>query len=1020
MKDSRNDQNQHQKSELIINEYDEENQNSYELERSDSRFEKFNYFFNENEYHIEIELIAQNKSHECRRCKTNFSFNNKLHQHIRQCRKKRFTIVDFFHTTNACTSDRIIVFRVKSDLFKDLVFRSWHFVIFFARILKNESLNKLCVDSECTMFLIDRIYLVKSLLKMKINHTDVTIRVRDIDIIIHNCFEYVHLKLFISEFTEIVKLSRQTHVVNNLRVKFLMKMNILRSEKIILNIFRREMMLSLCENLKVFIRVTSKVETKVNRIIFVERLVIISTKSIATISTRMRDKPLLDRDYLCQSISRELNLKTTDDVMTHIVRINLAAVQVCNVTNKSVIILRKARLERLMNYEKHECYATNSIEAFLATDSSWRKTAIVTVVHTAMKKIDIKEKVTYIKEKSASDIIVYDTSEVRSQLLRTIQKYSILWNKIENFTINVLDNEWMSVILKSKAKIKFVRIYSMRFKKRELIDETFDKLHQQRKMHWIIELTVHDALVFVVWRMINDERKNRVVMNIKELNKIIEFDFYSMSLQIDIISAVTKAKFISIIDVAAFFYQFRVRISDRHKLTIMSHREQKYFSIAFMSFKNSSAYAQRRINIILQDLKHCCRAFIDDITIFSSTFEKHIKHLSVIFQRLLDYDIRLNSCKAFLNFSSIALLEQHVDEFDLHAIKNKIVVIFNWKFLSTLKALKIYFEFIEWLRNYVAWYAQKIESLQQRKILLLKNSSSQREHARKAYVDRIIIDNRTTRKEKSFEMIQKTFKNSRFLTHFKIIRQFLIDVNAFKKEFEVFVYHIKKNWKDMTKSTTIESIVFLSKILTSAKKRYWSTELEVVVVVWIVKKLHHMIRASKHSTIIWTNHSITTSIVKQSKMFIFNTNKLNLRFVRVDMYLSQFDLDIRHKSKRDHVISNALSRFSFFQNDEKTMKNSDNNILNDIDAYAETLMKMSIIFKNQLIEVYKTNREWSTLYEILVTSFFYSSNLTKYQHHEKITEYHSWRNWVWTTRWFDISSESIHFKNTTMYFEIVH
>jgi hypothetical protein len=83
-------------------------------------------------------------------------------------------------------------------------------------------------------------------------------------------------------------------------------------------------------------------------------------------------------------------------------------------------------------------------------------------------------------------------------------------------------------------------------------------------------------------------------------------------------------------------------------------------------------------------------------------------------------------------------------------------------------------------------------------------------------------------------------------------------------------------------------------------------------------------------------------------------------------------------------------------------------------------MKMSIIFKNQLIEVYKTNREWSTLYEILVTSFFYSSNLTKYQHHEKITEYHSWRNWVWTTRWFDISSESIHFKNTTMYFEIVH
>jgi hypothetical protein len=540
----------------------------------------------------------------------------------------------------------------------------------------------------------------------------------------------------------------------------------------------------------------------------------------------------------------------------------------------------------------------------------------------------------------------------------------------------------MSITLKSRAKIELVKVYSMKLKKRELIDETFDKLHQQKKMHWTIESTVHSAFVFVVWRMINDERKSRVIVNIRELNKIIEFDLYSMSLQIDIISAVTEAKFISIIDVAAFFYQFRVRISDRHKLTIVSHQEQKYFSVALMNFKNSSAYAQRRIDIILRDLKHCCKAFIDDITIFSSTFEKHIKHLSVIFQRLLDYDIRLNSCKAFLDFSSIALLEQHVDEFDLHAIKNKIVVILNWKFLSTLKALKIYLEFIEWLRDYVAWYAQKIESLQQRKILLLKNSSSQREHARKAYVDRIIIDNRTTRKKKSFEMIQKTFKNSRFLTHFDSIRQFLIDVNAFKKEFEVFVYHIKKDREDMTKSTIIESIVFLSKILTSTKKRYWSTKLEVVVVVWIVKKLHHMIRASKHSTIIWTNHSITTSIVKQSKMFTSNTDKLNLRFVRVDMYLSQFDLDIRHKSKRDHVISDVLSRLSFFQNDEKTMKNSNDNILNDIDAYVETLMKMSIIFKNRLIEVYKTNREWSTLYEMLATVLFIQTiwrniNITK-------------------------------------------
>jgi hypothetical protein len=117
-------------------------------------------------------------------------------------------------------------------------------------------------------------------------------------------------------------------------------------------------------------------------------------------------------------------------------------------------------------------------------------------------------------------------------------------------------------------------MYSMRSKKRELIDEIFDKLHDQRKMHWIKESTTHEALVFVVWRqMSNDERKKRIVIDVRDLNKIVEFDSYSMSLQTNIISVVADFKYISMIDAAAFFYQFRVKTIDRHKFTIISHRE---------------------------------------------------------------------------------------------------------------------------------------------------------------------------------------------------------------------------------------------------------------------------------------------------------------------------------------------------------------------------------------------------------------------------------------------------------------
>jgi hypothetical protein len=325
------------------------------------------------------------------------------------------------------------------------------------------------------------------------------------------------------------------------------------------------------------------------------------------------------------------------------------------------------------------------------------------------------------KEKSSNEITIYDAFTIRQQLFDTVEKYS-LWNKTKNFVINVSKNEWMSITLKSNAKIEFAKIYSMSLKERKLIDEIFDKLHNQRKMHWIKKSIAHEAFVFVVWRMINDEKKKRIVVDIRDLNKIAKSDFYFMSLQSNIIAAVAECKLIFVIDVAAFFYQFRVRSKNRHKLIVVSHREQEYFFVAFMSFKNSFAYEQRRINIILRNIKHFCRAFIDDIIIFSNILKKHLDHLSKIFQFLLNNDIKLNSCKTFLSFSSIALLEQHVDDFDLHAVKNKIAVILNWKFSATLKVLEIYLEFIEWFRDYVVWYAQKTKFLQQRKIMLLRKA----------------------------------------------------------------------------------------------------------------------------------------------------------------------------------------------------------------------------------------------------------------------------------------------------------
>ena len=112
------------------------------------------------------------------------------------------------------------------------------------------------------------------------------------------------------------------------------------------------------------------------------------------------------------------------------------------------------------------------------------------------------------------------------------------------------------------------------------------------------------------------------------------------------------------------------------------------------------------------------------------------------------------------------------------------------KFSTTLRDLKIYFEFTEWLQKHVLSYVQKSESLQDKKTLLLKLSSSNKDRQRKNYSDRTFLKNFTNAKLKFYNQIQKSFARFIFFIHFDCIRTLYADIDAFKQEeFDAMIYH---------------------------------------------------------------------------------------------------------------------------------------------------------------------------------------------------------------------------------------
>ena len=79
--------------------------------------------------------------------------------------------------------------------------------------------------------------------------------------------------------------------------------------------------------------------------------------------------------------------------------------------------------------------------------------------------------------------------------------------------------------------------------------------------------------------------------------------------------------------------------------------------------------------------------------------------------------------------------------------------------------------------------------------------------------------------------------------------------------------------------------MFFSKILSSVEAKYWPIELEVACLVWILKKIRHIIESAELLTIIYIDYSVTIDIARQATLLIILIDRLNLRLVRVLDYI---------------------------------------------------------------------------------------------------------------------------------------
>src|SRR6185437_3888239 len=140
----------------------------------------------------------------------------------------------------------------------------------------------------------------------------------------------------------------------------------------------------------------------------------------------------------------------------------------------------------------------------------------------------------------------------------------------------------------------------------------------------------------------------RVLMDFRRLNAQTKKDVYPLPRIDHILPRLRKAKFITIMDLKSGYFQIPIKKEHRHLTAFRTDGGLYEYLFMAQGLCNAPSTFQRIMDKVLGPCKYeFAFAYLDDIIIFSETWEEHVKHVSAVLERLQQFNlsVSLSKCK---------------------------------------------------------------------------------------------------------------------------------------------------------------------------------------------------------------------------------------------------------------------------------------------------------------------------------------------------------------------------------------
>ena len=137
----------------------------------------------------------------------------------------------------------------------------------------------------------------------------------------------------------------------------------------------------------------------------------------------------------------------------------------------------------------------------------------------------------------------------------------------------------------------------------------------------------------------------RLCIDYRRLNGLTRQTPFYMPRIDEVLEGVGQASFISKLDLMTGYYQIPVHDEDINKTCFICHRGHYEFTRMPFGVKNAPPIFQQMMQEVLHDTLTYATAYMDDVIIYSRTWEDHLRHITNVLDRLQKARLTVNPTK---------------------------------------------------------------------------------------------------------------------------------------------------------------------------------------------------------------------------------------------------------------------------------------------------------------------------------------------------------------------------------------